>query len=145
MGLRMILPDARPGNKRGLAFSCGGRVCGCELVGGPFPGSVGEVWAPHSGRPHPGRLAGRPYWGKGTRWEGGGGDGTSPTVAREGPFACAGDAFCHALAASATSATTAGKTAPNFWEDVEGTREGPGRLRSPDHQTCSTTLYRWQR
>ena len=25
----------------------------------------GGVWTPHSGHPHPGRLAGRPYWGSG--------------------------------------------------------------------------------
>ena len=49
MGVEMILPEVGPGNKRGLGFSCGGRVGGCGLVDGSFLGS--------------GEGCGRPIWG----------------------------------------------------------------------------------
>ena len=87
MGVEMILPDVGPGNKRGLGFSCGGRVCGCGLVGGSFLGSGEGCGRPIRGVHTLGDWPVVPT-GEVDKGEGGGGDGRSRTVAQEDGDAC---------------------------------------------------------
>ena len=106
----MILPDVGPGNKRGLGFSCGGRVCGCGLVGGYFLGSGEGCVRPIRGTS--GRLAGRPYWGSGQ----GGGEGERRVRPEERGPCPSGDGFLPPQERRRK-------------REGEG-MEGPGRLRS---------------
>ena len=82
MGVEMILPDVGPGNKRRVGVQLWGKGVWVWASGRFLSWVGGGVWTPHSGHPHPGRLAGRPYWGSEQRGGSGRGQGASPTPGR---------------------------------------------------------------